>query len=140
MDKNNAIKLDAGDNKGDEYKVEAIWDSAVYAKESKSGYLLGFYYLVSWKGYLEEKNTWEPTLAVQHLRKLVSSFYKDHPNKPTATSKAIDTALPIAKPIVKLTATKQKRDWLANSSNKQAKKNQAVFDFYCVFGFFTRCG
>ena len=44
-----------GDDK--EYKVEAIWDSAVYARESESGHLPGFYYLVSWKRYLKEENT-----------------------------------------------------------------------------------
>ncbi len=41
-----------------EYKVEAICDNAVYAKESDSGHHLpGLYYLVLWKGYPEEKNT-----------------------------------------------------------------------------------
>ena len=30
-----------------EYKVEAIWDSAVHAKEAESGHLPGLYYLVS---------------------------------------------------------------------------------------------
>ena len=54
VDENNATKLDASNSK--EYKVEIIWDSAVYTKESE-GYLPGFYYLLSWKGYLEEKNT-----------------------------------------------------------------------------------
>ena len=47
MDENIATKLGAGDNKSREYKVEAICDSAVYTKKSKSGYLLEFYYLVS---------------------------------------------------------------------------------------------
>ena len=56
MHKENAEKLDAGDNSG-EYKMEAIRDSAVYAKESESGHLQGFYYLVSWKEYPEEENT-----------------------------------------------------------------------------------
>ena len=39
-------ELDASDDSG-EYKVEAIWDSVLYAKESESGHLPGFYYLVS---------------------------------------------------------------------------------------------
>ena len=47
-----------------EYEVEAIWDSAVYTRESKSGHPSGLYYLVSWKGYLKEENTWEQASAV----------------------------------------------------------------------------
>ena len=41
-----ATKLNAGDDEGGEYKVEAIRDSAVYARES-AGHLPGLYYLVS---------------------------------------------------------------------------------------------
>ena len=98
-------ELDAGNK--EEYEVEAIWDNAVYARESESDHLPGIYYLVSWKRYLEEENTWEPASTVQHLRKLISSFHKDHPDKPIATSPAIDTTPPMARPIVKLPA-KQK--------------------------------
>ena len=58
------FEFEAGDDK--EYEVDGIRDSAVYAKES-TGQLLGLYYLVSWKGYPEEKNTWEPASAIQHL-------------------------------------------------------------------------
>ena len=42
----NVEELDAGDDSG-EYEVEAIRDSAVYARESESGHLPGLYYLVS---------------------------------------------------------------------------------------------
>ena len=122
VNKNNATELDAGNNSG-EYKVETIWDSAVFARESESGHLPGLYYLVSWKGYPEEENTWEPALTVQHLKKLISSFHKNHPDKPTATSEAINTAASMARPIVKPTGPpKQKRGQLANSSNKWNKK------------------
>ena len=38
-------ELEAGDS--EEYKVEAIWDSAVYASKSESGQLSGLYYLVA---------------------------------------------------------------------------------------------
>ena len=97
-DKN--VGLDTG-NKNGGYELEAIWDSKVYARESESGYLLGLYYLVIWKGYPEEKNTWEPASAVQQLRKLISSFHKYHPNKPTTTSPAIVTVPLMARPRVK---------------------------------------
>ena len=122
----NGTELDAGNNEGGEYEMEAICNSVVYARES-AGHLPRLYYLVSWKGYLEEENIWEPTSAVQHLRKLISSFYKDHPDKPTATSKAINTtplmARPTIKPAAKPTALKQKQGQPANSSNKQTKKS-----------------
>ena len=55
MDKN-VTEFEAGSNDR-EYEVEEIWDSAVYAKESATGQLLGLYYLVEWKGYPEEENT-----------------------------------------------------------------------------------
>lgn len=42
---------------GKEYEVEAICNNRVYAKESDTSYLLGLYYLVSYKGYSEEENT-----------------------------------------------------------------------------------
>ena len=62
MDKK-VIKVDFETGNREEYKIKAIWDSAVYTRESE-GYLLGLYYLVAWKIYPEEKNTWEPILAV----------------------------------------------------------------------------
>ena len=51
------MEFDIGDDESGKYKVDAIWDSAVYARESELGHLPGFYYLISWKGYLEEENT-----------------------------------------------------------------------------------
>ena len=46
--------FDAGNNK--KYEVEAIIDSAIYAKEAER-HLPGLYYMVSWKSYSEEKST-----------------------------------------------------------------------------------
>ena len=40
------IEFDVGNNDSGEYKVEAIQDSTVYARKSKSGHLPGLYYLV----------------------------------------------------------------------------------------------
>ena len=39
----NKTELDAGDN-SKKYKVKAIRDSAIYARESELGHLLGLYY------------------------------------------------------------------------------------------------
>ncbi len=120
-----AIELDKGDSK--EYEVEAIRDSEVYAKKSDSGQLPGLYYLVSWKGYPEEENTWKPTLTGLHLCKLISSFHRDHPEEPTATSPLIDSAPPMARPTVKPRAeasSKRMRDrpLKDNSTSKHTKK------------------
>ena len=129
------MEFDAGGHKSIEYKVEVIWDSTVYARESESVHLPGFYYLVSWKWYPKEENTWEPASAVQCLRKLISSFHKDHLDKPTATFPANDNASPVARPTVKPTGPpKEKRGRLANSTNKWAKPNWAALKFYRVFG------
>ena len=99
-DNNNAAELDTGDESR-EYKVEAIQDSAVYARESELGHLLALYYRVSWKRDLEEKNTWVPASMIQHFRKLINLFHKDYSDKPIATFPAINTASLIAKPTVK---------------------------------------
>ena len=91
-------KFDAGDNK--KYKVEAIIDSVIYAKK-REGHLLSVYYLVFWKSYPEKESTWEPFSTVMHFWKMISTFYKDHPKKPTATFFPLDSAPPIAKSSVK---------------------------------------
>ena len=128
------MEFNIGDNDSGKYEVEAIWDSAVYTRESESGHLLGLYYLIAWKRYPEEINTWEPASAFQHLRKLINLSHKDYPDKLVVTSPAINTVPPIARPTVKPTElTKQKQRWSTISTNKRAKKNRAAFDFYHVF-------
>ena len=93
------LEFDIGDNK--EYKVKVIIDSTIYVKEVKEQ-LPDLYYLVSWKSYPEEESTWEPFFAVMHLWKTISTFHKDHPEKPIATFPPLDSALSMAKPSVKL--------------------------------------
>ena len=118
----NVTEFEAGND--EEYEVKGNRDSAVYAKESAAGHLPRLYYLIFWKGYPEEKSTWEPTLAVQYLRKLLSAFHKDNPNKPTATSLPADTAPPMAQTLVAplAKAAKQKFSQQATSiRNKKAK-------------------
>ena len=58
------MEFDTDNDDSGEYKVEAIWDSVVYARESESGHLPGLYYLVSWKRYPEKENTWKSASAV----------------------------------------------------------------------------
>ena len=90
--------------------MEAIRDRAVYAKEADR-YLPGLYYLVAWKGYREEENTWKPFSAVMHLRKMISAFHQDYLE---------DIAPPMARPTVKLPA-KRKRGQPTKCAKKRAK-------------------
>ena len=55
------LEIKAGDSK--EYKMEVIWDRAIYANKAKS-YLPGLYYLVAWKKYSKKENIWEPSFSV----------------------------------------------------------------------------
>ena len=114
-------EFDAGDNK--EYKVEAIIDSAVYANKAE-GHLPGLYYLVSWKGYPEDKSTWEPFFTVMHLRKMISTFHKDYPEKPTATSSPLDSVSPMDKPSIKppVKPSAKQKQGRPISSTKRAKE------------------
>ena len=60
----NVTELEFDVSNREEYEIEAIWDSAVYVMELESGYLPGLYYLIAWKGYPKEENTWELLSAV----------------------------------------------------------------------------
>ena len=98
------LELEAKNSK--EYEVETIWDSAVYASKLESSQLPALYYLVAWKKYPKEENTWKLLFAVQHLKKLINSFHKNDPEKPAATSPPINSALPMVRPTVRLTPFK----------------------------------
>ena len=115
------FEFKAGDD-DKEYEVDGIRDSAVYAKESATGQLSGLYYLVSWKGYPEEENTWEPASAIQHLRRLVTAYHKDNPEKPTATSAPVNTAPPMARPSAPPRPTAKKQGRLAESTAASTPK------------------
>ena len=57
LKENNLAELDIRNNKGGKYKINTIWDSAVYRKNSKSDYFPKFYYMIFGKDYLEKENT-----------------------------------------------------------------------------------
>ena len=90
-------EFEARDNK--EYEVKAIIDSTVYDQQADDE-ISGLYYLILWMGYPKKENTWEPLLAVIHLRKLISTFHKEHPEKPTAISSPLESTPPMTRPTV----------------------------------------
>ena len=123
-----------GDSDGKEYKVEAIQNRTVYAKKSEGGHLPGIYYLVSWKSYPEEENTWESASVVYHLGRLVSIYHEEHLEKSTTRSPQVNSVPPMTRPTVKLTnKRKRSRSAKATGANKCARKSWG-FDFYLVFG------
>ncbi len=112
------VEFEAGGNK--EYEVEAIIDSAVYDQQANNQ-MPSLYYLVLWKGYPDEENTLEPSLAVIHFRKLINIFHKEHPEKPTATSLPLDFALPMVRPTVLKQEPKQKCGHPSKRANKRGR-------------------
>ena len=115
-------KLEFEANKRKEYNIEVIWDNIVYANKAV-GYLLGLSYLVIWKSYFKEENSSKPLLTIQHLKNLISYFFKKHLKKSTATSLFINFVLLIDRLTIKpiRPTTKQKQGQSAKSINKQGK-------------------
>ncbi len=114
------LEFVAGGNK--EYEIKIIIDSTVCGQQANDiDQMSGLYYLVLYKGYLEKKNTWEPSSTVIHLRKLISTFHKEYLEKLTAISPSLDFAPSIARPLV-LKEPKQKRDRPSKEANKRGSK------------------
>ena len=119
LDLEKELEFEARDNK--EYKVKAIVDSAIYSQQANdSNQMPGFYYLVLWKGYPKEENIWEPLLVVIYLWKLISTFYKEHPEKSIAISLLLDFALPMARSTIPK-ELKQKHNYLSKGANKRSR-------------------
>ena len=68
------------------YKVEKVLDSKLIHRK--------LHYLVHWKGYPIEKQTWEPIANLNTAKELVKDFHKEHPSAPC----------PIARGLVRFTA------------------------------------
>ena len=125
------FKFKAGNN--EKYKVDGIWDSIVFAKESITGQLPKLNYLVLWKGYSETKNTWEPALVIQLLWRLTTIYNKNNFKKPTPIFFLIHITLPIARLI---TASTKKRSWAAKSITIIIIKRVKKFSISLLFDLF----
>lgn len=97
------LEFEAGNSK--EYEVKAIRNSTVYEKMLESGQQPKLHYLILWRGYPKEENTWKLSLRDQHFWKMISSFQKNHRDKPITTFSTVITASPMATPLSKSTGS-----------------------------------
>jgi aminopeptidase N len=63
----------------DEWEVEEILDSRISTDDDGEKLLE---YLVRWKGFGSEEDTWEPSENVVHSKRLVTRFHRLHPAAP----------------------------------------------------------
>lgn len=100
------------------YKIETIWNSAIYIKKLK-GYLLDFFYLVVWKNNFKKKYF---KIVINNLASKKTNWLilKKKLKKLIATFLLINSALPITRVTIKLTKffTKWKQSQLIKSINK----------------------
>jgi hypothetical protein len=62
-----------------EYEVEAIIASQWYRNRLQ--------YLVRWKGYTENEDTWEPTENLDHAKDAIRRFHQSHPGAASPTQR-----------------------------------------------------
>jgi hypothetical protein len=61
----------------EEYKVEEIIDVRKWHNQKQ--------YLIKWKGYTENDNSWEPKMNVEHAQEMIVDLYNKHPEFDWAT-------------------------------------------------------
>ena len=71
LEPENKLEFKTGGNK--KYGVQAIINSAVYGQKTNNQ-IPSLYYLVLWKDYPKEENTWEPSSAIIILRKFINTL------------------------------------------------------------------
>lgn len=121
------LKFQTGSN-NKKYNIKNIYNSIIYDKKLEKYYLLYIYYLISWKSYYKDKNTQKSISIVQHLRKLVSAFYKIQFNELIATSLLINSTSLMAKYTALLNInSKQKYVQLIGSIPKKTKYQPTIY-------------
>lgn len=117
------LEFDNGRNNNREYKVQTIRDNRVYIRKSDH-YALSLYYLISWKIYIEEKNTQEPASAIQHLQRLLNSYDNKQPIRSGAILSRIDSAKSMGKTLSNPAGKQNQGRPTKPITYKQSKKNQ----------------
>ena len=76
-----------------EYEVEKILDSRINKRKKNA-----LEYLVHWKGYLDEEDSWVPVVDMGNAQELIKEFHQKHPQ---AISSMIPTVYCISKGEIK---------------------------------------
>ena len=98
----------------------------------------GLYYLILWKSYCKEENTWKPLLIVIYLQKLISIFHKEYLENLIATSLSLNSGLLIARPTVpKEQQPKQKRGRSIKKANERGRNEGITRNSDAFYG--PRC-
>jgi hypothetical protein len=70
--------------------MERLLQSEVCTSRRKIGerykHFKSFYFLVHWKGYLDDKSTWEPGMSLEHTSESIEEFYRQNPNAPAIST------------------------------------------------------
>jgi hypothetical protein len=92
------------DEKGEEaYEVETILDSRLHRGRLE--------YLVSWKGYGPEHNSWEPERNVEGAKRHVSTFHRENPGAPRRISSLVWQEIPFNRYMQPPSTPSQLFDW-----------------------------
>ena len=67
-----------------EYEVETILDTRLYGRKK------ALQYLVKWKGYPSEENTWQSEDDLKNSQDLMSDFHRNHPGVPRRISATLN--------------------------------------------------
>jgi hypothetical protein len=68
-----------------EWEVHRVLDSRLFGRWKK------LQYLVSWKGYGPEENSWEPAENLENAPEAVAEFHRSHPKAPRQNQKVSST-------------------------------------------------
>jgi hypothetical protein len=73
-----------------EYEVERILQCEVHTTHHKIGgrykSFKSLYFLVKWKGYLDDESTWEPGTSLAHALQSIEEFYGENPEAPVIST------------------------------------------------------
>ena len=75
----------------EEYEVEHVCDARMFGRTLK--------FLVRWKGYSKDDDSWEPAKNLKNAPYAIDNFYKCHPGAPKKINAVHFTSMPWQPPL-----------------------------------------